>query len=162
MNSPFIIRPARSSEKSRLLTLFEELDELHRRALPHIFRKPPDAAGRERSIPDGWMDGPDSIVLVADSGRDGLLGLAIFLEKTRGATIVSRERRFAELDHLIVAGKARRRGIGRSLVNAGRDWARSRNLHGLEVAFWSFNEEARAFYRHEGFSPLVERLSLKL
>lgn len=65
MNSPFIIRPARSSEKSRLLTLFEELDELHRRALPHIFRKPPDAAGRERSIPDGWMDGPDSIVLVA-------------------------------------------------------------------------------------------------
>jgi ribosomal protein S18 acetylase RimI-like enzyme len=156
----FSIRPACTEDQGALLPLFEELDEFHRRIRPDLFRKPVGDRRESAALQD-LISGPKSVLLVADSGHE-LLGLAAFVEKTRPATNVKRERRFVESDQLIVRSDARLLGIGRSLFVAGTLWAKGRGVSDLEVVVWSFNQQAVNFYRRLSFSPMVERLTMPL
>jgi GNAT superfamily N-acetyltransferase len=158
---PFSIRPARPEDQGALLPLFEELDEFHRRIRPDLFRKP-EGDRRESAALRDLISGPKSVLLVADSGKHDLLGLAVFVEKTRPATNIGRERRFVELDQLIVRSDVRLHGIGRSLFVAGTLWAKGRGVSDLEVVVWSFNQQAANFYRRLSFRPMVERLTMPL
>ncbi|WP_018267562.1 GNAT family N-acetyltransferase [Methylosinus sp. LW4] len=157
----FSIRPASPEDQGALLPLFEELDEFHRRIRPDLFRKPVGDRRESAALRD-LIAGPKSALLVADSGNHDLLGLAVFVEKTRPATNVGRERRFVELDQLIVRSDVRLHGIGRSLFVAGRLWAKNRGVSDIEVVVWSFNQQAANFYRRLSFKPMVERLTMPL
>jgi hypothetical protein len=65
MTFSVLIRPALPSDVAAVIPLFEELDEIHRLALPAVFRKP-DGARREQSWLDGLIAGPDQAILVAE------------------------------------------------------------------------------------------------
>jgi GNAT superfamily N-acetyltransferase len=60
----------------------------------------------------------------------------------------------------VVASAARRRGIGRSLIDASKAWARARGIAKLEVSAWSINVETIEFYRMVGFSPTIARFAM--
>ena len=49
--------------------------------------------------------------------------------------------------NLAVSHTARRRGVGRALMQAGEAWARERGFTVLSLDVWSTNERALEFYR---------------
>ena len=55
------------------------------------------------------------------------------------------------LNDLYVAGHARRRGIGRTLLNTARDFARESGAAGLELATARDNEQAKSVYHDLGW-----------
>ena len=57
----------------------------------------------------------------------------------------------ALINELVVADSARRRGIGRKLVEAGIAAARERGMDEIEVGTETDNRAARRFYRSVGF-----------
>ena len=63
---------------------------------------------------------------------------------------------------MAVKFSARRRGIGRKLVDAVIRWAENRGLSEVELNVYAFNAEALASYRDLGFETLSMRLSRKI
>jgi GNAT superfamily N-acetyltransferase len=159
MDLSHAIRPALLIEREALLPLFEELDEHHRLRRPDLFRKP-QGARREPSVLDSLILGPDSAILVAEAAEGKLLGAAVLIVRSIPASAVREPRRFVELDQLIVQHRARRLGVGRSLMRASKAWANGRDVPNLEVSVWSFNAEATEFYRKVGFQPTIERFEM--
>jgi diamine N-acetyltransferase len=155
MTPSISIRPAVQADIPSLVPLFEVLDEHHRIARPEIFRKP---VGARREQP--WLEwiiaGPDRTILVAEGIDKEILGLVVLIARSIPSNVVREAREFVEIDQVVVAASARRSGIGRSLMEASKAWARERNISRLEVSAWSFNVEAIAFYRKFGFDRTVE------
>jgi GNAT superfamily N-acetyltransferase len=160
MTHSLTIRPARLADAPSLNALFEVLDELHRQARPHVFRKPP-AARREQIWLEEMIQGPDSAILLAEGIDRTIIGLAVLAVRSVAAIPVREARQLVEIIELVVTAEARHLGVGRCLIDAAKTWARERDIPALEVSAWSFNREATDFYRRIGFEPTVERFVLE-
>jgi diamine N-acetyltransferase len=158
MDRAITIRPAVLADYDGLCALWTVLDELHRIALPHMFRVP---VGPRRQV--GYVrsliDGPDSTLLVAEAGDGALLGFLTVILRVAPAMSIRPERRYGEIDNLVVEPSHRRTGIGRSLMEAAERWAESRGLNSLDLGVHAFNREALAFYQSVGFSTRLRLLS---
>jgi len=149
------IRRAVPADIAAMNPLFEVLDEHHRVALPDVFRKP-TGARREQSWLDWIIVGPDGAILVAEGPDAQIIGLVVLVERLVPAIVVRDARHFVEIRELVVSKPARRRGVGQSLIDAAKTWARERNIRNLEVSAWSFNVETIEFYRKVGFQRTIE------
>ena len=101
----------------------------------------------------------DAAVFVCEEAR-GLVGFcSVRLERAPAAMVeVSR----AEIADLGVRADHRRKGVGRSLVEAARSWVRSRGAERLEVRVAVRNPEGQAFWRALGFEGFVDVLHRRL
>jgi GNAT superfamily N-acetyltransferase len=158
MTLPVSIRPAVPSDIAAINPLFEELDEHHRIARPEIFRKP-TGARREPVWLDQIIAGPDSAILVAETDAR-IMGLVVLIARLVPANVVCDARRFVEVCELVVSTRMRRIGVGRSLIEASKTWARGRGILNLEVSAWSFNLQTIEFYRQVGFRRTIERFAM--
>jgi GNAT superfamily N-acetyltransferase len=156
MTHSLTIRPARLADAPSLDALFEVLDELHRQARPHVFRKPP-VVRREQIWLEEMIQGPDSAILLAEGIDRTIIGLAVLAVRSIAAIPIREARQLVEIIEL----EARHLGVGRCLIDAAKTWARERDIPALEVSAWSFNREATDFYRRIGFEPTVERFVLE-
>lgn len=154
------IRTAQHSDYDSLCELFEEVDLLHRQARPDLFFAP---TGASREIPyvRGLIEGRQSTILVASHEGDGtLLGLATLIVRDVPVGLVTRARRFLEIDNLAVRSTARRQGIGRALIGHAIAWARVRHIKDLELGVHTFNAAAIAFYEALGFHTQRQRMAI--
>jgi ribosomal protein S18 acetylase RimI-like enzyme len=161
MNHLHHIRPARDEDFDQLCDLYEELDEHHRRARPDLFRTP-SGPRRERSFVRSLIAGPDSTILVAQAPSGRLLGLSTVIIRIVPASVIRDERRFAEIDSLVVRVDARRRGIARALVQASAAWSSARGMATLELKVHEFNQDALAFYKAAGFTTTIRHMARQI
>jgi ribosomal-protein-alanine N-acetyltransferase len=100
------------------------------------------------------VDGVDGMVkrrlLVAEAG-ERLVGFAV------GRVVGSGEGSFAELESVVVAAAARRRGVGRSLCEAVIAWCREQGAAGLELEVRAGSDGAVALYAGLGFTAVGRR-----
>ena len=83
----------------------------------------------------------------------GLVHVSVYDTPAR-PTMVPRRR--AHIDDLVVAARVRRRGIGRALVAAASDWARTKGAIEILLTVWAGNDAAEQFYAALGFAPLSQ------
>lgn len=95
---------------------------------------------------------PGAVILVAAEGA-GLLGVAA----VQDLAVLHHDGNFAQLMLLVVAAAARRRGVGRALVEASERWARDRGCVRLLVATNLRRADAHAFYEELGFEHTSRR-----
>jgi GNAT superfamily N-acetyltransferase len=152
------IRTANLRDYEAMCVLFDELDELHRRARPDMFR-PFSPPARSREQVARWLADAGSAILVAE-GAQGVVGLALLVTRPPSPFPGAVPRKVVEVDNLAVRADQRRQRIGRRLLAASVDWARQRGATHVEVAVHDFNQDAERFYRAFGFSRSVNRLML--
>jgi ribosomal protein S18 acetylase RimI-like enzyme len=56
---------------------------------------------------------------------------------------------------------ARRRGVGRRLVDGAEAWARERGLSSMRLRSRVTRVEAHAFYRRLGYEPVKQQLQFR-
>jgi ribosomal protein S18 acetylase RimI-like enzyme len=155
---PIRVRLASLRDYEEMCALFDELDELHRRARPEMFQPfPPPARTREQIA--HWLAQPDSTVLVAQSD-EGVVGLVVLLTRAPSGFAGAVPRKVVEVDNLVVRGEQRGRRVGRRLLAAAVVWARQRRATHVEVAVHNFNRDAKRFYESFGFAASIDRLVL--
>ena len=155
---PIRVRLASLRDYEAMCGLFDELDEIHRQALPEMFQPfPPPARTREQVAQ--WLAQPDSTVLVAQS-EEGVVGLAVLLTRSPSAFAGAVPRKVIELDNHVVRADQRGRRVGRRLLAAAVEWSRQRRATHVEVAVHDFNRDANRFYQSFGFAPSIDRLVL--
>jgi ribosomal protein S18 acetylase RimI-like enzyme len=150
-----MIRQAELGDASKILELYEELEDVHRSHHPQLYRSTPgfhDQAWVEAALQD-----PHVGILVADGTADGSPALSGFVrivdvQTPEGRVLIPR--RFGLVEDLVVAQAYRRNGVATDLLRAAETWAMSRGLPALEVTVWAFNRGAQNLYEKNGFSVL--------
>ena len=152
------IRRAVMGDLGAVVALLEDSDDLHRRALPWLFR-------RVDGLPlsgflEVYVSKADHAMFLAVAADGSLAGvLYMFLRPPARAPIV-KPARVAEIDALVVASTQRRNRIGTRLVEVALRWANDQGAARTELGVYEFNESARAFWASVGFETLSRRLVL--
>jgi ribosomal protein S18 acetylase RimI-like enzyme len=152
------IRAAVPADLAALEALFEEGDALHRERVPERFRAA-ERPARSSEYLLGLLGDATHAILVADDESKDALGFVHLALCDSPALPIFVPRRFVVVDTLVVAARARRRGIGRALMAAADTWARERGASELELTVYVANTEAEAFYRSLGYGAVNQRLA---
>ena len=153
---PVSIRRAEAADLDAIGALLEEVDELHRRALPWLFRR---VDGPEQTaFRDAFLSKSDHATFLAVAADGRFAGvLFAFLRPPPRAPIV-KPAVVLELDTLAVKACFRRQGIGSKLVDAALAWGILAGASRTELGVFDFNEPARAFWASLGFQVLSYRM----
>ena len=150
------IRPATLDDMESLLVLQREVHDLHVAAEPHRYRQPTAQEVRRRFIE--LLDSEHTEIVVAEA-EDQIVGYMVARYEHRDGHAMCPSRAFILVDALAVASNARRRGVGRRLMDAASDHARALDCEGVELDVRAFNHEALAFYEALGFKTEKRRMS---
>jgi diamine N-acetyltransferase len=158
------VRAASDDDVDALSRLWHEADDLHARLSPGFFRRPEVGRGRQRAV-EALRDSEESAhetILVAVDGKGAVCGachLQIY-DTPVGHTLVPQRR--GHVETLIVARAHRRRGMGRALMAAATEWARSRGAQQLLLTVWAGNADAERFYDALGYRTISQVLGTDL
>jgi ribosomal-protein-alanine N-acetyltransferase len=97
----------------------------------------------------------DATVMAAELGQPGVFG---FIDEEGGLILARTAADEAEILTLAVAPLARRRGIGRALVEAAAAHACAMGADRFCLEVSTTNQAAQALYRAAGFVPVGRRL----
>jgi diamine N-acetyltransferase len=152
-----IIRTATSDDYAGVALVFDEVDLLHRRGAPHVFRAP---AGRalDRGYFETVLTDPEMDWIVAERACQiaGFLSVRVLHAADRPVLL---PRQFVEVDSLAVRADHQRTGVGRALMAAAESWAAERGISEIELSVWEFNQSALAFYKELGY--VTERRKMR-
>jgi ribosomal protein S18 acetylase RimI-like enzyme len=154
------IRKATAEDYNALCELFDEVDALHRGALPHIFQKP-DGPVREHAYYQGLIADENVGVFVAEAGGE-LVGFVHAVIRDTPALPVIVPRRYAIVDGIGVKAEFQNHGIGRMLMDTAREWAIAKGATAIELNVYEFNKTAIAFYQRLGYETLSRKMSRAL
>jgi ribosomal protein S18 acetylase RimI-like enzyme len=103
-------------------------------------------------------DRPQYAILVAEKEGERVIGL---LSASQRWTLWHAGP-CALIEELVVDEDARRRGVGRALVEAAVEWARAQGCSEVEVSTDPDNASAQAFYQRLGFESEALLLEYEL
>jgi GNAT superfamily N-acetyltransferase len=131
----------RAAEAADLGAVVELLDEL---GYPSSAEAVGGSMEALRLDPASWL-----WVAVERGEVVGLVGLHVMPLLERGP--------FARVTALVVGERARRRGIGRALMERVEEQARAEGCERIELSSADRRRDAHAFYRRVGFEPTSQR-----
>ncbi|MFC7375928.1 MULTISPECIES: GNAT family N-acetyltransferase [unclassified Brachybacterium] len=143
------VRDATESDVDGLTVLGVEVQRLHSKGRPDLFRsaEPEALRGFFRSrLSEG------SLVLVADHGGSDLDGYVFAEVLERPQSPFKYQHTDVYIHHIAVAQRARRRGVGELLVAETARRAQQAGAATIRLDSWSFNTEAHRFFEAQGFS----------
>ncbi len=150
------IRTAVPEDMPALLELTHMLYDEAARLQPYNYR--PADPQKEALLP--FLTSPDRTILLAE--HDGTpAGLAALAEQRTESLCYVTPHRYARLVDLIVRADLREIGIGSSLLDAAKDWARSRGLEHLELNTLPENRDAARLYERNGFESSLIRMQYR-
>jgi diamine N-acetyltransferase len=151
------IRSATIADYDGVALIFDEVDSLHRQALPHVFRAVAGCA-LEWDYFEAALDAPEADWLLAERAGEiiGFANVRIQHAPDRPALV---SRRFVEVDSLGVRADHQHAGIGRALMARVTDWAAAHGIDELQLNVWEFNRNAIGFYEALGY--VAERRTMR-
>lgn len=141
------VREATGADVERLLPTYEWLFE------SPGYRPAAWQPSRARAALAGAIDSTDAAVLVVDDAAEGLVGLCtayIDLDSVRYG-------KRCWVEDLAVDPTRRSEGIGTALLEAAREWARTRGATHLELDTGIARKDAQRFYERE--TPAAKGIS---
>lgn len=154
-----VLRPAGPADAAVLATLNHHVHDMHVEAEPERYSATDDAVVASRF--EAFLADAHTDIVVADV--DGApAGYVVVVGVVQPAHAFAPERRFALVDQIAVAPTARRRGVGRLLMEFAADRASARGFEELQLDVRSHNADARAFYEELGYAPVQTRLAKKI
>lgn len=150
------IRQATSADAELISSLNTDVQGLHASAMPWRF-KPPGPETFPPSAAATLLAGPNNLIFVAELDGEPI-GYAHAEISYRPDTPFHHAHELVHLHQISVRPEHRRTGAGRALIEAVRSAAKAQGIDLMTLDVWSFNEDARAFFAREGFTPYMERM----
>ena len=151
------IRAAVPEDIPSLLALYKGLFAEAAQIQPYNFRP---AEQSEEFLKQVMADPSSALLTAVSEGKP--VGFALLRELRTPSAPCLTPHRFAALEDLAVAPELRGVGVGSSLLDAAKDWARSRGLDYLELNVLAENTQAKRLYERNGFESAVCKLQCHL
>ncbi|SDU71721.1 GNAT family N-acetyltransferase [Jiangella alkaliphila] len=130
-----LIRPVRAADAEAVAELLDQLGY------------PQDGSAATAARLRAWTRDPASAAYVADDGGDVLGVVAVHI-----SSFFERDGAWARIVALVVADRARGRGVGSQLVAEAESFAADHGCARMEVTSSDRRHEAHAFYRGRGYA----------
>lgn len=144
-----ILRRATAADAATLARLNAYVQSWHAAQYPETFFAVPDPVGLVAYF-EGRLAEPGCTALLAG---DPAQGYALCSLQAREASVFSPAIRRLLVEQIAVAPDARRKGVGRALMQSARDLARELQVDEIMLDTWEANHAAHEFFRAEGFEP---------
>lgn len=150
------IRKADAHDYPQLIQLYTELDELHQKALPGVFRQP---NGPLRSLEyfKKVISDSNSIVFVAQKDAELIGFVHAYVRQSPDVPILV-PRKFGIIEDLLVTKDSRKKGVGQQLMEKARQWILDQGADLIELNVWEFNTQARTFYEKLGYQTVSRKM----
>jgi GNAT superfamily N-acetyltransferase len=154
------IRPMDADDREVVIDLMHELNRFEDALAGD---RATDREAAERTVADGLSAMADrgGVVLLAETAG-AVAGMAVVMIEERPAFVRPDRRRVAYVAELVVRKGERGRGIGRRLLAAAEEWARSEGLLDIGITVLQANRSAHALYRSAGFRDYAVELMRRL
>lgn len=152
------VRAGDASDVAAIARLILEVQALHVRHEPTIFREPASAeveAWVKERLAEGWR------ATLAEVGGE-IVGYVLVELSDRPAGTFTHASHVAYVHQIGVDDGHRGRGVGRVVLEAACDDAADSGATRVGLDTWSFNDAARAFFRSQGFETSNVRLRREL
>lgn len=154
------IREAMERDYVALGAIIDEVDRIHRDALPERF-KTSGGPPRERDYILNAIRSSGVGLFVAQT-ESRLVGFVHVVIRNVPDISILVPRRYAVVENLAVTEKHRRSGIGLALMERAEEWARAKGATSIELNVYAFNKAAQGFYRELGYEILSHRMTKPL
>ena len=152
------IRRAVADELVAVVALLEVADELHRSALPWLFRRTEERAFTGFLEP--YVLQADRAMFLACAPDRSLAGVLYMCLRQPSRAPIVQPTAVAEIDALVVHPSFRRQHVATRLVQTALRWADDSGATRTELGVYEFNDAAREFWHSVGFETLSRRLVL--
>jgi GNAT superfamily N-acetyltransferase len=151
-----VVRRATTADAELVSRLNADVQALHAAALPWRF-KPPGPDTFPPAAAEALLAKPGHVVFIAElSGEPAGYAYAEIVH--RAETPFHYAHAMVHLHHISVRPEFRKQGVGNALLEAVRSVGKDQGITLMMAEVWAFNEDARAFFRRNGFSAYTERL----
>ena len=156
---PMTVRFAEFGELERVNELRRQVNELHVKGAPEIFRDGfPDEL---RDLVYSIFEDPDKRIVVCDIGGT-VCGFAVLNHIVKPGNPFMHPRDFLDIDEFCVDEAYRRQGAATEMIRFIRDWAKAQGFTRLELNMWEFNAGALEFYESVGFRTYRRYMDMEL
>jgi ribosomal protein S18 acetylase RimI-like enzyme len=151
-----LIRKAVEQDADVLGALNADVQAVHAAAMPWLFKPPGPDTFPPAAVKD-LLAQPENLIFLAEvDGTAAGYAYAEVVERPETPFIHAQDT--LHLHHISVRPAWRRHGVGSALIAAVRAAATDAGITHVALDVWTFNEEARAFFRRCGFASYNERL----
>jgi ribosomal protein S18 acetylase RimI-like enzyme len=151
-----VVRRATAADAELVSALNADVQAIHAAALPWRFKpSKPDSFPASEVI--AILETPENLVFLAHADRKPA-GYAYAEVVRLPETSLTFAYEAVHIHHISVGSEYRRRGVGSALLSAVRASGLELGIVLLTLDVWSFNEDARAFFKRNGFGQYIERL----
>ncbi len=154
-----MVRFAQENELERVNTLRKQVNDLHVKGRPDIF-KPGFSRDLAEHIYSVWND-PEQKIVVCE--RDGVIcGFAVLHHIRKPQNPFMFERDYLDIDEFCADEACRRTGVGTEMIAFIRSYAKTQGFDRIELNMWEFNGDALAFYEAVGFTTYRRYLEMRI
>jgi ribosomal protein S18 acetylase RimI-like enzyme len=144
------VRVANIEDADAIECLTVEVQQLHREALPDIFKFPSDRLFSREKLATLLQDA-NSTVAVAESNGE-IVGHVCGVTMHRPENDFKKAEKYMYIQQIGVRNDVRRQGVGRALIAFIERKALASAVTGLQLDYWAFNTRAQSFFESCGFS----------
>lgn len=150
-----LVRSANINDVCNIKHLILELESFHNMLMPDIFKDKVEA-NIDKQIKN-ILRRNNSAVFIAeiDNAAAGMIQVSI---KNVKPDVFLKGREYALLENFIVKTEYRNLGIGKMLLCAGEDYAKSLNIRCIELNVYEINNNAVKFYERYGYAVKLRRM----
>jgi ribosomal protein S18 acetylase RimI-like enzyme len=149
-----VVRRAELRDLGDILPLWEEMMRFHAALDPRL-EVGPEGASYMRRVFREWLGSKDCWVLVAEA--EGQI-VGYIVGRVADNPPVFRLQTYGHISDICVAPEWRRRGVGRRLYQALREWFKEKDLSVVQLNAAHRNSTSLAFWRAMGFEDYLHHM----
>jgi ribosomal protein S18 acetylase RimI-like enzyme len=151
-----VIKKATMMDFEEIHTIFEEVHDLHLQNTNKVFKNTDPLTKEEFKLA---LENENSFFLVAEEIK--IIGfINAFINEKEG--IRTKHKKTMHIEQLGVKKTEQQRGIGSKLIEEIKNIAKENNCDNIILDVWSFNSNAKKFYKNKGFKEQRIRMTLDL
>ena len=154
------IREATERDYEDLCVIIDQVDTIHRNALPERFKRSGGPPRKREHIVTAIRSADIGLFVAEKEGH--LVGLVHVVIRDAPNIPILVPRRYAVVENLAVREGHRRAGIGLALMERAEKWAQTKGATSIELNVYAFNQAAQRFYRELGYEILSHRVTRTL